>query len=307
MPAITPDLLEHARGCLLGAAVGDAFGMSLEGLPRQDVKHQVRELRRGRSPLGQFSEITGAALTVGERLLDGIAPGDEDLARQLTAGRKRASQGVRPGLLRRLAGGERGREPRGEPGEEADASVLARCLPVALANVADRNACLAQARDLVVLTHRHPDCSAGGAFVAAVLWNLLHGMAIRQAVQQSLHVCGAMPEALAEKISMAPTRTREQLSNGPLVGSVLESVIWGLVTTASFAEAITRVTNLGGSATNAGALIGAFAGAAYHHGGIPADWRAQTYGTWPPRGGRTWLEADLVELANRLVLARKGA
>ncbi len=307
MPAISPDLLEHARGCLLGAAVGDAFGMSLEGLPRQDVKHQVRELRRGRLALGQFSEITGMALTVGERLLGGVAPGDEELARQLTAGRKMPSQAARPGLLGRLTGGERGREARGEAGEVADAGVLARCLPVALANVGDRNACLVQARDLVALTHRHPDCGAGGAFVAVVLWNLLHGMAIRQSVQQSLHVCGGVPETLAEKISMASTRTREQLTNGPLVGTVLESVVWGLVTTASFPEAITRVANLGGNATNAGALIGALAGTAYRHSGIPADWRAQTYGSWPPRGGRTWLERDLVDLANRLVLNRKEA
>jgi ADP-ribosyl-[dinitrogen reductase] hydrolase len=75
-----------------------------------------------------------------------------------------------------------------------------------------------------------------------------------------------------------------------------------LLTTAFFAEAIARVANLGGNATTAAALLGALAGAAYRASGIPADWRARVYGTWPPRGGQIWRQAEIVELADRLVL-----
>jgi len=185
----------------------------------------------------------------------------------------------------------------------ADAGSLTRCLASALASIGDQNACLSRARSLTRLTHRHPDCVAGGAFVAVVLWHVLHGMAPRQAVWQGLKACGDLSETLEEAIRLAPTRRRDYLDNGHLVQPMLESVVRSLLSTASFAEAVTRVTNLGGNATVAGALVGALAGAAYRHSGIPADWRTRVHGIWPPRGGRMWREPELVELANQLLLA----
>lgn len=309
MPVITPDLFERAHGCLLGAAIGDAFGMALEGALRQPVNAQVRALRQGRLPLGHFTDATGALLTVAERLLDSQPFDPEELAGPLTAWQKRRlshAEGARPPLLSRLLVGP----PPGDPaaasplaGDTPAACTLTRCLPVALACIGDRSACLQQARTLIRITHPHPECVAGGAFVAAVLWHLLRGMAPREAMREGLLACSDLPETLRQTIREAPGRPREQLANGELVPSTLESVAWGLASTASYTEAVTRVANLGGNATTAGALAGAMAGAAYRHSGIPADWRAQVRGLWPPQGGHVWRERDLTELARRLVLS----
>jgi ADP-ribosyl-[dinitrogen reductase] hydrolase len=305
MPAITPDLLERARGSLLGAAVGDAFGMALDGAPPQHVSAQIREMRPGRLPEGHFTGSVGAALAVGESYLQGESRDPEELGRQLGAWQKarRPREGASPRfLLTHLLGrgGMRARAEAAEP-EPPDAGPLSRCIPVAHAHINDRNACLGEARRLARLTHQHPCCVAGSAFLAAVIWNLLYGMAPRQAVLEGLEACGDLPESLEEAIREASRRRRDQVSNDDLAQTVLESVVRGLLGTASFAEAVARVTNLGGCASTAGALVGALAGAAYRQGGIPANWRAQVHGAWPPQGGPMWRERQLVDLADRLV------
>jgi ADP-ribosyl-[dinitrogen reductase] hydrolase len=293
--AITPDLLERARGAMLGAAIGDAFGMALEGVAPRHVNAQVRDMRQGRLPPGHFTENTGVVLTLGESLLEHRPPGPDELA----AWRRPARQASRPvPLLGRLLGGKSygdGATQAPEP-EVADAAPLVRCIPIALANVRDRTA-----RSLIGLTHSHADCLAGGAFMAAFLWHLLQGMAPRQAMQDALRACGDLPEPLEDTIRLASTRQRDDVANGELAPAVIESVTRGLLRTASYAEAVARVANLGGRAATSGALVGALAGASYRHCGIPAHWRAQVHGLWPARGGRLWREGDLVGLAERLV------
>lgn len=307
MPAITPDLRERARGCLLGAAIGDAFGMALEGAPMQPVTHQVRQMRRGRLPEGQFTAQTGSMLAVAEGLLEPQPLSAEELAARVEpprwseGGRERGQTFGLLGHLLRVEPRRQGAPATAEPAPSADPSVLARCLPIALATLDNHFACLSQARELTRVTHPHPDCVTGGAFVAAVLWHLVQGLAPRQAVQQSLQVLSDLPPLVEESVRWASTRMRDRLANGEQVYEIIEAVVWGLLTTASFAEAVTRVCNLGGHASIAGTIVGAWAGAAYRHSGIPADWRAGVHGTWPARGGPLWLEKDLVQLAEHLV------
>lgn len=307
MPAITPDLRERARGCLLGAAIGDAFGMALEGAPMQPVTHQVREMRRGRLAAGHFTSHTDSILSVAEGLLEPKPLSAEEMAARLQPSRRpdgKLGNGQPFGFLRHLT------RPQSHPQDtpaaaeatpDADPTMLPRCLPIALATLDNHFACLAQTRELSRVTHPHPDCVTGGAFVAAVLWHLVQGLAPRQAVQQSLQACNDLPEMLGESIRWASTRRREQLANGEQVYEILETVVWGLLTTASFAEAVTRVCNLGGHASVSGTIVGAWAGAAYRHSGIPADWRAGVYGSNPSRGGSPWREKDLTQLAEHLV------
>lgn len=309
MPAITSDLRERARGCLVGAAIGDAFGMALEAAPMQPVTAQVREMRRGRLPAGHFTAHTGAILTVAEGLLEPEPVSIDELAARTQAPHRPGAAGSRGqarGFLGRLLRPEPSQQnapAAAEVAASADPAVVARSLPVALATLDNHFACLAQARQLGEATHPHPDCVAGGAFVAAVLWHLVQGLAPRQAVRQSLQMCSDLSPVLEESIRWASTRMREKLANGEQVDEIIEAVVWGLLTTASFAEAVTRVCNLGGSASVAGTIVGAWAGAAYRHSGIPADWRAGVHGTWPARGGSTWREKDLVQLAERLLQA----
>jgi ADP-ribosyl-[dinitrogen reductase] hydrolase len=311
MPAITPDLLERARGLLLGAAVGDAFGMALEGRPRQHVGAQIREMRPGRLPLGHFTASTGAALTVSQCLLGDRALDREELAAELLAGRKPRRPRSRSYGLAALRQRLGHKQPPGAAADAdepppTDAGALSRCAPLALAYVGDRNACLSQARAVTRLTHAHPDCIAGSAFLAAMLWHLMHGMAPGQAMLESLKACGDLSETLEQTIRQASTRRYDQVANDDQVQPMLEGVVRNLFATAYFAEALVRAANLGGAAATSGTLAGALAGAVYGHSGIPANWRGFVHGVWPPRTTHAWREAELVDLANRLILASSG-
>ena len=55
---LDPAMRERARGCAVGAAVGDALGMPLEFGPRQPADRLVREMRPGRIPAGAFTDDT---------------------------------------------------------------------------------------------------------------------------------------------------------------------------------------------------------------------------------------------------------
>jgi ADP-ribosylglycohydrolase len=299
MPAVTPDLLERACGALVGAAVGDAFGMPLEGAPRQPLGAQTRTLRRGRLPAGHFTERTGVLLTVSEVLLADTEGNLEALAAQLKTlsnpATSRPALGLRSGA-RPAAGPE-----AGTADERSQINVLLCGLPVAFYYAGDRGACLSQVRTLVTLCGQPPECMAAAAFLAAFLWHLLRGMALRQAMQQALLSCSEMPDDLGDTIRRAPWHIRDQLTTRACVHDLLRNAIWGLINTAFFSEALTRVANLGGCTTAACTITGALAGAAYRNSGIPADWRTQVHGNWPPRSGITWREKELAALAQRLL------
>jgi ADP-ribosylglycohydrolase len=185
----------------------------------------------------------------------------------------------------------------------AAAAPLTRAMPVALRYVGDRNQCLQEARSQCQLTHTHPECVTASAFLAGMLWHLLHGMPPREAMLASVAACGDLPPALDVCIRQASTHVRGTLDNRPWVQSAVENTLWALLTSCSYAETVTRVANLGGNATLSTALAGALAGAAYRFAGIPADWRRQVHGPGPVHGAPLWRDRELSELAERLVQA----
>ena len=158
---------------------------------------------------------------------------------------------------------------------------------------------LADSRLQSQVTHPHPECVAGCAFVNAAIYHLVRGAAPQEAVTQALDDAD-LPAALRRIIEEAPAKRRADLPNTGWVRHTLESAVWGLLTTDSFEEAVVQVVNLGDDADTAGAVVGALAGAAYGLEAIPAAWRAALHGQWPLRSGERWDAARLAALADRL-------
>ena len=171
--------------------------------------------------------------------------------------------------------------------------------PVALAHWDDLDRLLADSRLQSEVTHAHPDCVAGCAFVNATIYHLVRGVPAQTAVAQALD--DAQPPAgLRHVIEAAPARSRAELPDTGWVRHTLESAVWGLLTTDTFEEAVVQVVNLGDDADTAGAVVGALAGAACGLRAIPPAWRAAVHGEWPLRSGERWEEARLAALADRL-------
>lgn len=301
-------MIQHrAQGCTVGASVGDALGMPLEFGPRQPADRLVREMQAGRLPAGDFTDDTEMALALAESLLAYHSLDPADVALRFVTWYQAGPDDVgnhTSAVLSRVAAGEdweRAVEAvqRQRPDSAGNGSVM-RCWPVALAHWNDLDRLLADSRLQSRVTHPHPECVAGSAFVNAAIYYLLQGVQPAEAVARALEVV-EMPAPLREVVEAAPTHRREELKNSGWVRHTLESAVWGLLTTDSFEEAVVQVVNLGNDADTAGAVVGALAGAAYGLEGIPAQWREALRGEWPLASGRIWRVDDLVTLANRLI------
>jgi ADP-ribosyl-[dinitrogen reductase] hydrolase len=280
--------------------------MPLEFGPRQPVDRLVREMEPGRVQAGTFTDDTEMALVLADSLLDRSPLDPADLAQRFAAWYRAGPDDVgihTRQVLSRIGAGEPWQKvvesvQRQKPDSAGNGSVM-RCWPVALAHWDDLDQIVADSRLQGRVTHPHPECEAGSAFVNVAIYHLLRGVAPAAAVAEALEAA-AVPLALREVIDRAPANRREELANSGWVRHTLESAVWGLRTTDSFEEAVVQVVNLGGDADTAGAVAGALAGAAYGLEAIPARWRRALRGEWPVRSGELWSVAKFVELADRL-------
>lgn len=299
-------MIERLRGVAVGAAVGDALGMPLEFGPRISSRHLVREMQSKRLPAGSFTDDTEMALALADSLLERFPLDGESLAGHFLAWYRAGPEDVgiqTASVLRRLAAGEGWQQAAaavqaGRPDAAGNGSVM-RCWPVALAYHRDPAALIAASELQSQVTHPHPDCTAGAAFVNLTIYHLLQGTAPRAAID---HACAELPlpAGLRAVIAAAPGKPREALKNTGWVRHTVESAVWGLLTTDSFEEAVVQVANLGEDADTAAAVVGALAGAAYGVSAIPARWRAALKGRWPLRSGVLWNAQRFEVLADRL-------
>ncbi len=144
-------LSDRLRGVAVGAAVGDAFGMSLEFGPAVPVDRLVRTMQAGRLPAGAFTDDTEMALALAESLLAHDPLDPADLAQRFVACYRAgpADIGQQTQLALRCIA-------QGEPWAAAVAAVQAedpwsagngsamRCWPVALARWDDPDRLLAE-------------------------------------------------------------------------------------------------------------------------------------------------------------------
>jgi len=72
-----------------------------------------------------------------------------------------------------------------------------------------------------------------------------------------------------EKFAKTPA---EQIRSSGYVVDTLEAVVWALITTGSFEEALLKVVNLGDDSDTTGAITGGLAALYYGFEAIPAEW-----------------------------------
>lgn len=305
--ALAPELLDRARGCAVGAAVGDALGMPLEFGPPRPLHDLVREMIKGRIPAGSFTDDTEMALALAESLLAHRPLDPDDLARRFVAWAERNPPDIGTHTRRVLS-----RVARGTPWREAATAVQAaypdsagngsvmRCWPVALAYWQQLDALRAESILQSEVTHPHPDCTAACVFVNTMIAWLLAGEARETAFERAL-ASTDIGSDFRRVIEAALSRARRDLANSGWVRHTVESAVWGLLTTSSFEEAVVQVANLGDDADTAASVVGALAGAAYGLDAIPARWRAALRGAWPIRSDTVWSAEDFARLADRLV------
>jgi ADP-ribosyl-[dinitrogen reductase] hydrolase len=255
---------ENFRGILLGLAVGDALGTTLEFGPRRALDNFHTEMIGGGAfglAPGQWTDDTAMAVGMGRSLIqrNGFQPLDmlSEWSEWYLRG-KHSCTGTcfDIGNATRSALDAFLRNPTIVPEISASSlgnGTLMRLAPVVLfASNEDEAESLAYEQS--VLTHGEDAAKATGWFGRLLFKTATSGFDISSISADVLN------------------RKRNEITSSGFYKDTLEAAIWAVGTTSSFEDAVIQAVNLGGDADTVGAVTGQFAGAVYGESSIPNRW-----------------------------------
>jgi ADP-ribosylglycohydrolase/predicted protein tyrosine phosphatase len=276
---------ERAIGALVGLAVGDAVGTTLE-FRRPGTFTPIDDMVGGgpfRLSAGEWTDDTSMAMCLAESILDtgGLDPADQ-LRRYLrwwrdgywsSNGRWFDIGGTTSGALARFERTGAVTDPDVDESSAANGSLMRlAAVPIRwhtdVAEAADR------AGESSRTTHgagRPVDaCRVLGAMVAA----LIGGTPADEVFDPEFWTLGDL-HAAVEAVARGSWRTKEppEIRGTGYSVAALEAALWAVGGAADFRGAVLRAANLGDDADTTAAIAGQLAGARWGWSGIPAEWR----------------------------------
>lgn len=272
---------DRFAGCLLGLAVGDAVGTTLEFTVR-DAGPPLTDMVGGgpfQLPKGAWTDDTSMALCLGYSL---VHQGAFDSADQM----RRYCKWWRHGYLsstgdcfdigsttsQALARFEATEAPfsgSSDPNQAGNGSIM-RLAPISMFFADRPDTAIAQAAESSRTTHAASECLDACRLLCAILLAGLRGVSKDQ-------MLGAEPALTEPKlISIARGtyrgKTRSQISGSGYVVDSLEAALWCVANTTTFRAAVLMAANLGDDADTTAAITGQIAGAHYGASAIPKSW-----------------------------------
>jgi len=279
------------RGALLGLAVGDAVGTTVEFKPPGTFEHVTDMVGGGPFglPAGAWTDDTSMALCLAESLTE---RGGFDPVDQL----KRYVRWYREGYLSStgscfdignatraaLERFERTGEPF--PGDAAPNAAgngpLMKLAPVALAYAQHPAHAVRHAGDSARTTHGALQAIDASRYFAGLLVNALHGADVSQLLHQGtveplpgLWDTDPMhPQVAAVAAGSFHAKEPPAIKGTGYIVDALEAALWALMKTRTFEDGVLAAVNLGDDADTTAAIYGQLAGALYGADAIPARW-----------------------------------
>lgn len=294
------DIDDRFRGCLLGLAVGDALGTTVEFSPRGTFPLVTDIVGGGPFDLapGEWTDDTSMALCLATSLVE---CGRFDLRDQIERYCRWHEEGylssngrcfdigntVRRALHNYRATGN------SSAGSNAPSSAgngcIMRLAPVPMFFFPDEQAAIEYSGKSCVTTHAATECIEAARLLGAVLLRILAGATKKEAVGGA-----ATLMFTSSKLQLIARGEYLQKAESGIRGSgyvveCLEAALWSFARAESFSEAVLTAANLGDDADTTAAVCGQMAGAFYGESGIPAQWLE-----------RIALRAEIGILADRL-------
>jgi ADP-ribosyl-[dinitrogen reductase] hydrolase len=282
--------LDRARGCLLGLAVGDALGTTLEFCAPGSFAPLSDIVGGGPFSLrpGEWTDDTAMALCLADSLIERHAfdPVDQlqRYVRWWDAGYMSCTGScfdIGNTVSKALTRFKRTGEPY--PGAADDWSAgngsIMRLAPVVLFYAANPRKAIDFAAASSRTTHRAAEPVDACRYMASVMVGLLAGRSRDEVLAPSYEAVPGLWDReplvrLVARIRQGSFRRREppQIRGSGHVIASLEAALWAFARSASFAEGALLAVNLGDDADTTGAVYGQIAGAAYGKSGIPERW-----------------------------------
>lgn len=289
---------DRSRGALLGLAIGDAIGTTLEFRPPGSFRPLTDMVGGGHFCLkkGYWTDDTSMALCLGHSLVDCQRFDAIDQMQRycnwLDHGYM-SSIGTCFDVGVTVSAALRRFQKTGNPYAGAKSrwssgnGSIMRLAPVAIACAHD----VATAQRLAVAssrtTHAAPLCLDSCGFLATVLIQLLHGLG-KSALFASNYVASS-DEVRQLQNGIWRGKNYQQLKGTGYVIDTLEAALWCFYHTDNYADCVLAAANLGNDADTTAAVAGQLAGACYGYSAIRPAWRDALH-----------READIRQLADHL-------
>jgi ADP-ribosyl-[dinitrogen reductase] hydrolase len=280
--------LDLARGCLLGLAVGDAIGTTVEFKPRGSFTPMTDMVGGGPFGLkaGEWTDDTSMALCLGASLLDHGFDLHDQISRYVRWQREgyMSSNGrcfdIGIATSQALSRFKANNEPRAGSTDPYSAGngCLMRLAPVPIRYANHLELAVKWSGEQATSTHGAVECVEASRLLGEILTMALRGehdkLQLLKPQWPRLSVCtSARLQAIAEGAYFETARTNIK-GSGYVVDS-LEAALWCFYTTDNFQDAVLAAANLGDDADTTAAITGQIAGAFYGEAGIPAAWLAK--------------------------------
>ena len=279
-PRIRP--LDRFRGSLLGLAVGDALGTTLELQPRGEFKTLVDMVGGGPFDLapGEWTDDTSMALCLATSLVERRGFDADDQMNRYWAWYEQgywSSTGVCFDIGRTtLAALERWRAHGAlfagstQPDSAGNGCIM-RLAPIALYFAPDLEAVERFARESARTTHGARECLDACRLFGRMIARALAGQSKREVLHgdESLELAPSL--AALARGDYHDKGEDDVVGSGYVVES-LEAALWSFAHTENFHDAVLCAANLGDDADTTAAVCGQLAGAYYGEPEIPARW-----------------------------------
>lgn len=297
------DISNRFRGCLLGLAVGDAVGTTVEFKPRGTFSPLTDMVGGGPFNLkpGAWTDDTSMALCLATSLVykKGFDPKDQmnrycnwyehgylsstDRCFDIGVTVRNALQGY-------LENGEPFSGST-DPKSAGNGSVM-RLAPIPMYYFPDRELILQYSAESSKTTHGALECVDACRLLGDILYRTLSGAGKQDLLLGS--DVGIIESSSIKKLANGDyfNKTKDAIHGNGYVVTSLEAALWCFWTTDSYQDAILKAANLGEDADTTAAICGQVAGAYYGDIATPERWLAQLV-----------MQKEIEALADRLYVA----
>ena len=278
---------ERYQGCLLGLAIGDAIGTTVEFQPRGSFTPVTDMVGGGvfRLKAGQWTDDTSMALCLAHSLLEcqGFDPNDQmNKYQQWRVNGYMSSNGrcfdigtTVSEALAHYAATHQSFAGSTHPLAAGNGSLM-RLAPVVLFYHPDKQSVVHYAGESSRTTHGAQECIDACGYYASLLSAALDGQTKDQILSSDSYHAQTAKIAAIQKGSYRAKEEKEIRGTGYVVDS-LEAALWCFNQSDSYAQAVLLAANLGDDADTTAAICGQLAGAFYGLQGIPSAWRERVY------------------------------
>ena len=306
--ASTSELRSRARGSLLGLAVGDALGTTLE-FRRPGSFTPISDMVGGgpfKLEPGEWTDDTSMALCLAESIVASQGFDPHDQMRRYLRWYRDGHFSVK-GYCFDIGGTTRDAlqrfERTGEPfsgstdPSSAGNGCIMRLAPVPVAFARDPVQAIRLAGESARTTHGAAACVDACRYLAGLILGALSNTPksellapLYSPLADGWHTDPLAPEVAAVAAGSFKVKAPPQIRGSGYVVDSLEAALWAFATTDTFAAGALAAVNLGDDADTTGAVYGQLAGAFYGKAGIPEAWLE-----------RLAMRAQIEELADELV------